>query len=507
VAIGWWLDHCYGAFKDFPWGQRERWFVAIVERLVGWWALPLYGVGFGLAVASPLLVQFKSGLMVWCFLLMMPLLGWATYRFRLRGWLVALVMAGHLAAIYFIEALGWWSSQSLADAWLRFLPVTLIMIILTLFIEVRYGEIPPIYSRKPFREWSFVLYIILIFDITIGQIMSFGETGSMAAVIVSLTHSLLFAVLASRWVSSRLVYLSIGLGVIGMVQWLTTLEGPIQGLPIVLALLALLHGLVGYGLTLLRDSLDNKRELRPWLGVWELPLQRFSLSLSLGTMTITALLGFDLVEWSIRAILELPFRSMVNVATVRMVVWVLGFLGLLYVVVSFTHRWLRLGYTAIAMLLSAWMLHVFYMQQWDGSRHVQWYAIPTGLYLLGIAYMEWQQGNKNLARRLDYVAMTLMLGALFWQTLLYGGEFALLLGAEGLAAFFWGSARRLRRFLYAGMIGVILAAVGWILNSLSSINQWIVFGFVGLLLVVIAILVERKLEDIKSWRETLESWE
>jgi hypothetical protein len=44
-------------------------------------------------------------------------------------------------------------------------------------------------------------------------------------------------------------------------------------------------------------------------------------------------------------------------------------------------------------------------------------------------------------------------------------------------------------------------------NSLRLINQWIVFGIIGLLVVVAAIVIERKLEDIKAWREVLETWE
>jgi hypothetical protein len=159
------------------------------------------------------------------------------------------------------------------------------------------------------------------------------------------------------------------------------------------------------------------------------------------------------------------------------------------------------------MLLAAWMLHAFYVQQWGGAAQVQWYAIPAGLYLLGIAYLEWQRGNKTLARWLEYAAVLLMMGSLFWQTLLFGWRYALMLGAEGFAAFWWGSARRLRRFLYAGMMGVILATTAQLINSLRSINQWIVFGVIGLLVVVAAIVIERKLEDIKTWRQVLETWE
>jgi len=54
---------------------------------------------------------------------------------------------------------------------------------------------------------------------------------------------------------------------------------------------------------------------------------------------------------------------------------------------------------------------------------------------------------------------------------------------------------------------VILATLGQLLNALQEVNQWITFGLVGLLLVIVAILVERKLEAIKAWQQVLESWE
>jgi hypothetical protein len=286
------------------------------------------------------------------------------------------------------------------------------------------------------------------------------------------------------------------------------LEKPIEGLPVALAQLALAYGIIGYGLALLRRSLTNKRELRPWLAAWELPLQRFSLVMSFGIFILTAWLGLDLVGWTIRAMFGLPFRQIVDLSTVRMVLGVLSLLGLLYVAAAVAHRWLRLGYVALGMLLTGWILYAFYIQQWDRLARVQWYAIPAGLYLLGIAYLEWERGHKRLARWLDYAAMLLMMGSLFWQTLLFGWGYALLLGSEGFSAFWWGSARRLRRFFYAGMVGVMLATLGQLINSLRSINQWIVFGTIGLLLIAMAVFVERKLEDIKAWQEkVLENWE
>ena len=106
-----------------------------------------------------------------------------------------------------------------------------------------------------------------------------------------------------------------------------------------------------------------------------------------------------------------------------------------------------------------------------------------------------------------YAAMVLLLGSLFWQTLILGWAYFVLLVGEGLLSMWWGSARRLRRFLYAGMLGVVLATLGQLINALSSINQWFVFGLIGLLLVAAAIMVERKLEELKAWRDVLESWE
>jgi hypothetical protein len=325
---------------------------------------------------------------------------------------------------------------------------------------------------------------------------------------VAVTHALLLALLASLWRAPILSYLGQFLGVTALIQGQLTLERPFERWPVALAQLTLAYGLAGYGLTLLRRRLPASRELRPWLAGWELPLQRFSLSLSFVIIALTAWLGLDLAGWTVRALFGLPFRQIVELETVWMAVGVLSLLGLLYLAAAVAHRWVRLGYAAIGMLLAGWMMYAFYIQTWDRLARIQWYAMPAGLYLLGIGYEEWVRGHRGLARWLDYAAMLLMMGSLFWQTMLFGWGYAMLLGLEGFLAFWWGSARRLRRFFYAGMVGVILAVLGQLINSLRSINQWIVFGVIGLLLVVVALLVERKLEELKLWQEKiLETWE
>jgi hypothetical protein len=352
-----------------------------------------------------------------------------------------------------------------------------------------------------FAGWSHPLYALVALDILGTQVVSLGGTQSGA--LISLANALLIAVLASFWLSRELPHLSAWLGVISLVQYMTTQPGSVINAPVPPAQLALVYGLIGYGFTFIRE----RKTIPPWLTIWEKPLQQTSLFMSLVILTLAAILGINLAQWTVRALFGLPFRQIVDMPTVRMVVSVLALLGLLYLTAASMRRRLRAGYFAVAMLLAAWMLHAFYVQEWDGAANVQWYALPAGVYLLGIAYLEWQRGNKNFSRWIDYAAVVLMVGSLFWQTLLYGWSYALTLYAEGFAMIWWGSARRLRRFLYAGMMGVVLATLGWLLNSLQSINQWLVFGALGLVVVLVAILIERKIEDIKAWRQILETWE
>ena len=61
-----------------------------------------------ISMIIPFFTGFEPALTALTFLLMMPLFGWAIYRFRLRIWLLALALAGHLAAAFYLEALGWW---------------------------------------------------------------------------------------------------------------------------------------------------------------------------------------------------------------------------------------------------------------------------------------------------------------------------------------------------------------------------------------------------------------
>ncbi len=476
--------------------------------LLAWWGLPLYALGFGLAMASPFFTAGRSDLAALNLLLLVPVFGWGIYRFRRRVYLLAAAAAGHLAMIVWLAYGGWWAYP--AHAWLRFTPVTWLTALLAIYLSWRLDEGSPLdtlFTKTGRQGWSRPLYLLLFLDVTAAQFGSFAGSGD-AASWVTLNHLLLLALLSVVLADFWLPYAATALGLLFTGQRLFVNRAPAHTIPPMLALLSLGYGIIGYALTVIRRRLPADRQFRDGLAVWETPMQFSGLIISAGTLLATAILSLNLVGWTVRAIFGFPFRQLVDPATVLMAVQVLSYLGLLYLTAAVVRRQVRIAYASVAMLLGAWMLYVFYIQEWAGLHKVQWYAAPAGLYLLAIGWQEWRQGHKSLGRWIDYAATLLMLGSLFWQTLVLGWAYFGLLMLEGLLFVWWGSARRLRRFLYAGLMGVVLATTGQLVNAaLSFINQWVVFGLIGLLLIVGAVLVERKLEDLKVWQDSLEEWE
>jgi hypothetical protein len=186
--------------------------------------------------------------------------------------------------------------------------------------------------------------------------------------------------------------------------------------------------------------------------------------------------------------------------------------GLLYLATAVVRRWMVLGYAALALLLGAWSL---WWRFFLSMVAFQWYAVAAGLYLLGVGWMEWRQGRRGLARWVDRAGMLVWLGTAWWQSLPgvveRGWVHALIMGAESLLLIWWGSARRLKRFLYVGAVAVVVNAITQAIEPLLSVNRWIVFGTVGFLLVTLAILVERRLERIRElsaeWQGRMGEWE
>ncbi len=511
LGLGWLADIRYGTWKDFPWNEPEDWPRAFVERLFHWWGFAPYTLGFSLALFAPFFNGSRSDLQALTLIFSTLICVWAVFRFRLRVWLFAALLTLHFAVIQFFQYLEWHKLDP-QEWWLRFMPLTLAMAALGLFIEKRFNEDRP-FNEKATVGWSRIFYLFLVIDMLFGQAGSLNGTYSGMA--VTLFHVLICAFLASIWMSNGWAVLSTFLGFVAVLQWHFALDIEIEFLPVMVAALGFGYGSLGLGYKILKQNPGAGAEqeapsMTPqWLSIWENPLSIGGLVLSLLSMLLAFVIGFDLIGWMTRAAFGIEFRSLVEFQTIWMVVWVLTLAGLLYALAAGAYRQLRIGYLAMAMLLTAWHLYAFFINAWDNLRLLQWYAMPVGLYLLGIAFIEWNRENKLLARWLDYAALLLMLGSLFWQTWVFGWLFALMLLTEGLIfLFLLGISRLLRRFFYAGLIGVMLAVLGQLLNAQQHVNQWLIFGIIGLLMISGAIAIERNMEALKTWRDqVLETWE
>ena len=493
--------------RAFPWGEPEHWVEALGQRLLNWWALPWYVLGYVAAPVSAFLSLNNAPRLTLTLALTAGAYTLAALRFRLRGWLLLAAVTAQAAALAAIDTIGWLDYP--ARAALAFLPVTVATALLGLLIERKRGEGSPFEGgwRGAISGWSRPLYALLVVDLLVAQWIALPDSGP--GVVISLGHGLLVALLATAWVQPLLPYVAETLGLLALLQSFNQVETTLTDLPVALALLALGYGLVGYSL-----GYTRRQSLfaigRPSWRVWEKPLQQAGLLISTAVLGLTVILGVDIIGLVIRAFLGRPFLEAADVPTLQMTVSVLAITGLLYLAAALVERWTWLGYGAVALLLAAWSLEWFFI--W-GMRETQWYAVPAGVYLLGVGYLEWRQDHKTLARWIDRAGLLLLLLSSFWQSMTEpnGWPYALLMGAEGLAITWWGSARRQRRFLYFGVAGVVVDVVGQLIEPLLSANRWIVFGVAGLFLVAIAVLVERQLEAVmrlsRELRERLEEWE
>ncbi|MDY7077063.1 MAG: hypothetical protein SXV54_09085, partial [Chloroflexota bacterium] len=521
------LDYTLDAPRDFPWGQPTRWFPEAARRWTEWWGLPFYAMGYGGALVSAALSSEHPAQLTLTLGLAAATYGLATGRFRLRGWLltaVATVQAAALAAIWAVSESVLlpqiWAEQLKYPAWqaLAFLPVTIVTAATGLWIEQRHGEGSPLASLRALWEgWSRPFHWLLALDFLAVQIVA--ATRWEPGALVSLAHALLFAVLAVIWSQPVLPYFTTTLGLLAVIQRLFWVGAPNTGAPVALALLALGYGLVGYGLEYTRRQFSppplqgegaGDRDGAFRLSILERPLEQSGLFISATAVLTMLAIGIDIWHWLARALLGHPLMTANDVPVVQMAVAVLALVGLLYLTMALVRQWYWRGYGAVALLLCAWSLEWFLIRD---LREVQWYAVPAGIYLLGVGYLEWRQDRKQLARWIDRAALLLLLGSVFYQSLAeeYGWPYVLLMGGESLLLLWWGSARRQRRFLYAGLVGVVTDVGGQLIEPLLSVNRWIVFGGVGLFVIVVAIFVERSLETVKQlsqeWQERLEEWE
>lgn len=342
----------------------------------------------------------------------------------------------------------------------------------------------PALTRLLAPRWAQPFFLVTVLDMIVWQVVALA--GSETATVLAVAFALLTGMLAMLWRDGALPYGALGfLGIAaayrhtGMTfaQDMAWLSGIGLGLYILARLVEKL---------LTRTDLAHQGPL----AIWPRPLSSTAVLVS-GAAVCLALPSVT-SETSTYAI-------------------VLAFAGVLYLTVAYRGRHHRLAYLAAGMLQAAWGLLLI---SWD-VKQPQWYAIPIGLYLVGVGTLERRLRPGHFAVSLECFGLAVLLLTSFIQSLngAAGFPYFLLLLIEGLLVVGWGAWQQLRIPFFVGLGGSVLNVIAQVvvLVTVHEVNRWFIILGVGLLLVGSAILVERRREQLllqaEEWRGVLESWD
>jgi len=189
----------------------------------------------------------------------------------------------------------------------------------------------------------------------------------------------------------------------------------------------------------------------------------------------------------------------------------LATLGLLLGTLAVRRRASIYVYAASASLIAAGLFQIY---DW-GFRQPQWFVIPAGLYLLALAEgLRRFQGRRQLSQLIEVGAIMVLLGVTFGQSLRAEGlesqVYAAWMCVESLLLLGYGVLVKLRT-PFLGGIAFFVAGVLWLsVDPLMAMNKWVLLGLLGLLLVGIYVLLERRQQELaragRALIETVSSW-
>ncbi|OAN44940.1 hypothetical protein A6A03_15845 [Chloroflexus islandicus] len=149
---------------------------------------------------------------------------------------------------------------------------------------------------------------------------------------------------------------------------------------------------------------------------------------------------------------------------------------------------------------------------WD-LREMQFYVIPVGVYLLALANgIRHFQRHDQLARVIDTSGVAVLLGATFLQAAGSPNNigYILLVGGESLLVAAYGALARLRVPFVGGIASFVLGVLWLAANAARLLNQWLLLGLLGLLMLLAYVVLERQQEQLRragrDWAARLQQW-
>jgi hypothetical protein len=455
-------------------------------------AMPFYLLAYALSVGMVALSWRDPLVLAWAFVAGAAVYTLSAILFRHPGWLYPGLTAAHLALATYLSI--HFSGNRAHYVALPFLGMTWAMALIGYGLSrqssgwdwgLETGNWA--FARRLVTfSWASPFFQFAAFDLIFWQ--AFALSGVNTTVILGVGHMALLALFATLWMDAALAY-----GTLGYMALALGYRSRWAGLPLADALAWV--GGVGLGVYLLawiaeRIVAGVKPKISP-LAVWPKPLTH-------GAIVLTALAVAG----------TLPTVATHTSAAAA----ALAFAGALYLTVAYRGRHRRLGYLGIAMLELAWVLAL----RAQDIKQPQLYAIPAGLYFIGIGALERRRERRPFTIYIECFGLAVLLLTSFIQSLNSAGglPYFVLLLVEALLIIWWGAARRIKILFFIGLGTSVLNVVGQLtvlFRGGSSLIRWLILGSAGLLFVSLAVFVERQQTRIvaraQEWRETLETWE
>ena len=454
-----------------------------LRRFAPRYASPYELLGFALVVAAPLAAGIDPQHAALTWLTVALVFGYGTFRHQQPIGMLPALLAADVALVF---AAGWrWPGDSLEAASGLLLGAAWAQAILALNARRFWAAL-----RRPVYTATALTGCATLFFAALAGLSNSFNGGSLATpmAVAGFGLAALLALVASveEW--------ELGgwgaLGLLGIALASTHLELEIAsswsmsyGVMESLALIA-----IGWAL----DVLAKRGGTAGALAIWRRPLLFGPLAAAVG-LTITATVT------SLETSSQLP------------AVFALVMLGLVFATVAVRQRSIGFAYAAGGALVAATLLQLF---DWQ-VREPQGYVIPAGLYLLALADgLRRFQGKRQLSRLLECAALSLMLGTAATQAVGAEGVHSLLLTvvlcAEAFLLLVYGSVRRLQVPFVGGAAGFMFGVLWLGVDPLRATNTWVVMGLLGLGLVGLYVLLERRQEQLvqagRAWIERVSTW-
>ncbi|HSH05541.1 MAG TPA: hypothetical protein VLL52_23700 [Anaerolineae bacterium] len=417
--------------------------------------------------------------------------GWALFHFRQPLWLWLTWLWLH--ATWFTTLLWLLFPSSVITLSLAFLPLTILT-----------AALAPLVAQGRSRSWSLPFYTLLGLDIIFIQLLILAAWPTPTTLLITLTHTIIITIFAQYHHQRPLTYLALAGFTYLAIQLGQLLHLSPSTYLTLLATLSWLYLLTSY---LLRH-LAHKQLISPHATNWHQPLTHVAYGLL--TLTIAGFLTYTpfILQYISLSLIHQLIPQGIHSITATNITIITALWGLIGLTIALDHRHRYLFYTSLFSLFISWNLGLLLLL---GHYELQLYAVPAGLYLLFLSWLEWRTGHHNLSWWLDYAALTLLYATAFWQSFgPNGGFYALLMIIEALALVWFGSFRRLRRWLYLGIAGVVAAISSQLFEPVAQLNAGVLLGL-GAFLVFIGITLEQRLDLVrhlsKEWRLKLEQWD